>query len=230
MALTVFCDFDGPIVDVSERYYRTYCTCLERACDAPQRLPKAEFWRLKRDRVPDAEIARRSGVRAQELAQFVREVQHTAHQPQLLALDRLQPGADRALQRLADREVRTVIVTLREVTQVAAVLEQFGLADAIAALYGTDDRVAAYRNNVERKQFLLARALTDQSEPVAYVIGDTEADLLAARALGIPSIALACGIRSPSYLLRYQPQRLQPDLACAAAYLLEQTVSALSSR
>jgi len=53
--LRIFTDFDGPIMDVSERYYQVYQYCLKEAKESEQpvtRLSKAEFWRLKRAQVP----------------------------------------------------------------------------------------------------------------------------------------------------------------------------------
>jgi hypothetical protein len=59
--LTVFCDFDGPIVDVSKRYYSTYQLGLadtqefyqRQGITLPiQRLQKQQFWQMKQDRVP----------------------------------------------------------------------------------------------------------------------------------------------------------------------------------
>jgi len=48
--------FDGPIIDVSERYYNVYKFCLDsiRYPDqSVQQFSKAEFWQLKRSRVPE---------------------------------------------------------------------------------------------------------------------------------------------------------------------------------
>ena len=52
-------DFDGPIIDVSKRYYRVYQECLEKSRypDQPvKQLSKDEFWQLKRSRVPEKQI------------------------------------------------------------------------------------------------------------------------------------------------------------------------------
>ena len=47
-------DFDGPIIDVSERYYRVYKFCLDSTRSPEQQvlqLDKSAFWQLKRSRV-----------------------------------------------------------------------------------------------------------------------------------------------------------------------------------
>ncbi|HEY9888592.1 MAG TPA: hypothetical protein V6D02_09350, partial [Candidatus Obscuribacterales bacterium] len=55
---TLFCDFDGPIADVSERYYQTYALALSATHQAYaiqgrvlpiRRLTKAQFWYMKQN-------------------------------------------------------------------------------------------------------------------------------------------------------------------------------------
>ncbi|MFN5981328.1 MAG: HAD family hydrolase, partial [Pseudanabaena sp.] len=51
MKKRIFTDFDGPIMDVSERYYQVYLYCLKKICLPEQivkTLSKSEFWELKR--------------------------------------------------------------------------------------------------------------------------------------------------------------------------------------
>jgi len=60
MKKRIFTDFDGPIMDVSERYYQVYLYCLEKICKPDQvinTLSKSEFWELKRSQIPEKEIA-----------------------------------------------------------------------------------------------------------------------------------------------------------------------------
>ncbi|MCY7334483.1 MAG: HAD family hydrolase, partial [Pseudanabaena sp. CAN_BIN31] len=64
MKKRIFTDFDGPIMDVSERYYQVYLYCLEKIRHPEQALvtlSKSEFWELKRSQVPEKEIAKLSG-------------------------------------------------------------------------------------------------------------------------------------------------------------------------
>src|ERR687893_96470 len=81
--LTVFCDFDGPIVDVSNRYYTTYQLGLadtqgfyqaEGITLPIQMLSKQQFWQMKQDRVPDVELATRSGLQGEQIDFFVGRV------------------------------------------------------------------------------------------------------------------------------------------------------------
>lgn len=233
--LTVFCDFDGPIVDVSNRYYATYQCALEdtqafyqhQGVMLPiQALQKQQFWQMKQDRVPDIEIAMRSGLQAEQIDLFLKRVIEIVNQPALLNLDRLQPGVSWALALLHSQGTRLVLVTLRCQEQATQILRNYGLTRLFSGIYGTDDCDAAYHNYAEGKTQLLAKALTEQSaiagrSTASWMIGDTEADLLAGQALSIPTIALTCGIRSRMYLKQFQPTHIHNDLLAAAHYILE---------
>lgn len=233
--LTVFCDFDGPIIDVSNRYYTTYKLALADTQAAYQDqgillpvhpLSKQQFWHMKQDRVPDVEIAMRSGLQGEQIDFFLGRVLEIVNQPALLGQDRLQPGASWALALLHSQGVRLVLVTLRCQLQATQILRNYGLTRLFSGIYGTSDHQAAYRNNAEVKQQLLEQAITEQSprsgRPCsAWMVGDTEADLLAAQALSIPAIGLTCGIRSSRYLKQFQPNGIYSDLLAAAYYLLD---------
>ena len=232
--MTVFCDFDGPIVDVSDRYYSTYRLALEDTQasyhDLDVSLPigvlsKQQFWQMKQDRVPDVEIAMRSGLQGEQIDLFLGQVRNLVNQPALLQKDKVQPGVRWALALLHSRGVRLVLVTLRCQSQATQILRNYGLARLFSGIYGSEVADAAYQNYAEAKTELLAKAIAEQMLPgshpeSAWMVGDTEADILAGRQWGIPTIALTCGIRSSYSLKKYQPTTLGDDLLCAAHYLL----------
>jgi phosphoglycolate phosphatase len=223
--VTLFCDFDGPIVDVSERYYHTYQLGLaEIEAASPEltlhRLSKAQFWQMKQERTPDVEIAMRSGLQGDQIEGFLSRVKQIVNQPELLAQDQIQPGVKWALSLLHERGVRLVLVTLRQQNQATQILRDHGLESLFSGIWGTHDDTAAYLNQAEHKAYLLELAMQQQDYGSAWMVGDTEADVLAGQSLGIPTIALTCGIRSRSYLQRLEPTRIHTDLLSATRYLM----------
>jgi phosphoglycolate phosphatase len=236
--LTIFCDFDGPIVDVSDRYYHTYQQGLAetQAVYYAQgivlplhQLSKEQFWKMKQERTPDREIAMRSGLQAEQIDAFLERVNQIVNQPALLHQDQLQPGVRWALSLLQAQGVRLVLVTLRCQTQAAQILRTYGLEHVFSQIWGTQDQNAAYVNLAEQKTQLLAQAIAacgaaknKSGAFSAWMIGDTEADILAGQAAGIPAIALTCGIRSQAYLQRFEPTRIHADLLSASHYLVSQ--------
>ncbi|MEB3289709.1 MAG: HAD hydrolase-like protein [Leptolyngbya sp.] len=235
---TLFCDFDGPIVDVSERYYRTYRRGLERlqalavatGGEIPIRyLSKAQFWTFKQNRVPDRQIAHWSGLEGPQIDAFLEQVSHLVNHPSLLIHDQLQGKAQAGLSMLQQGGVRVVIVTLRPPEQVVSFLARHGLEQAISDLYGMPTDQAAYQNQTHHKIERLQAAMATQKSrgydlTHAWMIGDTEADIMAGQALGIETVAVTCGIRSQSYLQSFQPTYLLPNLWTAAQRLQQQVM------
>lgn len=231
-AVTVFCDFDGPIVDVSDRYYHTYKLGLTEVKAAYQAqgidlplhiLSKQQFWQMKQERTPDPEIALRSGLRGTQIELFLERVQQIVNQPQLLHYDRLQPGVQWALTLLHARGIRLVLVTLRCQQQATQMLREYGLLDLFSQIWGAHDDHAAYLNQADHKTRLLEQAIDATIEEgyrsAAWMVGDTEADILAGQSTGIPTVALTCGIRSHSYLQRFMPTQIHTDLLAAAQFV-----------
>lgn len=227
----LFCDFDGPIADVSQRYYATYCSCLERM----QRetgsmqihcLPQNQFWTFKQNRVPDRQIALWSGLTGTEIDRFLAYVAERVNCQELLAYDQPQPLAAEALQHLNLLGVRVVLVTLRSHIQVQQFLDTHGLSHTISDIYGSSSLQAAYTNRAEHKINLLRRAIQAQQKQglnpgSCFMVGDTEADILAGQAADLPTIALTCGIRSRSYLRSFCPTYIKADLWMAVQRLVK---------
>jgi phosphoglycolate phosphatase len=238
---TIFCDFDGPVVDVSDRYYSTYHLALadtaqfyressqelEDGISQPiiRVLSKARFWEMKQNRIPDREIALESGLQEHEIDFFMRRVVKIVNCPDLLKQDKIQPGVSWALNLLHSQGFQLVLVTLRDRTEATQILERHRLIRLFSSIYGTENRQeAAYQNYTEIKTQLLARAIAERATQVsqngAWIVGDTEADILAGQAMQIPTIGVTCGIRSYEQLSQLQPTRIEPDLLTAAHYLV----------
>jgi len=229
--MTVFCDLDGPIVDVSDRYYATYqqgladtqAAYLARGINLNlQIFSKQQFWQMKQNRVPDAEIAKSSGLSGEEIHVFLGCVSQIVNQPDLLHLDRIQPGVQWAIALLHSRGVRLILVTLRPRHQAVQLLQNYGLARLFTSIRGTQMPDAAYHNYTALKTELLAEVAEEFESSLgsAWMIGDTEADILAGQALGIPTIAVTCGIRSHYQLQKHQPNFILSNLVIAVHQLL----------
>lgn len=235
----VFCDFDGPIVDVSERYYQTYRKGLLAVEEYAERrlnrmlaiapLSKAQFWKMKQNRVADIEIAVRSGLPADLFDAFMQRVQRIVNHPSLLSWDCLQPTALSALHHFKDSGLRVVLVTLRHPRQVNAFLSENNLAHLVDEVYGAFDINAAHANRVEQKRELLSEAIAQQTAQgytthKSWMVGDTEADVLAGKELGLDTAALSCGVRSAGYLQQLKPSKIYDCLMSAARELAESAV------
>lgn len=224
--LRLITDFDGPIIDVSERYYRVYQFCLDktrRPNQVVQELAKAEFWQLKRSRVPEKQIALNSGLdeaQAQEFAQLRRQ---TVHTEAYFNYDTLAPGAVDALLKIQQAGIDLAVMTMRRVRELDYAFKKYDLGR-----FFPENRCYCLSNDyvktrdIEDKPLLMARALKELP-PAAdtWMVGDTEADITAAKNYGIKVMAVESGIRDRTQLELYQPDLIVKDFSTAVDLVLE---------
>lgn len=215
--LRLITDFDGPIVDVSERYYQVYCYCLEKT-QLPQQpirqLTKSEFWELKRAKVPEREIGLLSGLETAQAEEFSQLRRQTVHQLSYMIYDRPIPGAISTLEKIQSSGFDLAVMTMRRTRELEMAFAQYDLwrffpPDRRYCL--SDDYIKTA--DVKDKPLLMERAL--QELPPAtevWMVGDTEADIIAAKTHGIPVIGVLSGIRNRGQLERYQPDFIANNL------------------
>jgi phosphoglycolate phosphatase-like HAD superfamily hydrolase len=227
--LRLITDFDGPIIDVSERYYRVYQFCLEkiqRPNQQVQQLAKAEFWELKRSRVPEKKIGMISGLdeaQAQEFSQLRRQTVHTGS---YFEYDTLAPGAPEALSKVQEAGLDLVVMTMRRIRELDYAFKKHDLGR-----FFPENRCYCLSNDyvktrdTDDKPLLMARAI--QELPPAtdiWMVGDTEADIISATKHNIKVIAVECGIRDRAQLEQYQPNLITKDLSSAVDLVLQRTL------
>jgi phosphoglycolate phosphatase len=95
-----------------------------------------------------------------------------------------------------------------------AKLEAAGLRPYFA--FGSFSDQREKREDIFRHAIEEARRLLNRPAAAVYVVGDTPSDIMAARAVGAPIIAIATGIFSPAELAAYRPDTC---VACCADLL-----------
>lgn len=209
--LRLITDFDGPIVDISERYYRVYELCLEKTRRQDQKvrhLSKAEFWQLKRARVPEKQIGIISGLEEQQAEEFAQLRKKTAHTQPYFDYDELAPGAIAALEKVQQAGIDLVVLTMRRIKELDYAFESFDLSR-----FFPENRCYSLSNDyrktrdIDDKPVLMAEALT-KLPPISdtWMVGDTEADIMAAKTHGIKVIGVFVW-NSRSHLPRALPSR-----------------------
>jgi len=218
-------DFDGPIMDVSERYYQVYQFCLEKIRNPDQEikeLPKAEFWALKRSQIPETEIGRLSGLLPSQLKDFAHLRRQTVHTMPYLSYDCLQPEAIPALEAAQNAGIDIVVMTMRRVRELD---EAFDRTD-LRRFFPSQNRYCLGNDYVKTsdtkdKPLLMEQALKELPPATStWMVGDTEADIIAAKTHGVKVIGVLCGIRNQNQLEQHQPDLIMPNLQYAVNFLL----------
>ncbi|AFZ57205.1 HAD family hydrolase [Anabaena cylindrica FACHB-243] len=216
--LRLITDFDGPIMDVSERYYRVYQLCLQETRypdQAVTELSKAEFWELKRSHTAEKYIALKSGLDEQQSQKFTQIRKQTVHTEPYFQYDSLVPGAIEALTKVQQAGIDLVVMTMRRVKELDYAINKYDLSK-----FFPENRRYCLSNDyvktrdIEDKPLLMARALAELP-PAAdtWMVGDTEADITAAKTHGIKVIGVESGIRDRTQLELYQPDLIVKDLS-----------------
>ncbi|NEO31996.1 MAG: HAD family hydrolase [Symploca sp. SIO3C6] len=228
--LRIITDFDGPIMDVSERYYQVYKFCLEQTRHANQQvrqLSKPEFWHCKRARIPEQQIAIDSGLDALQADKFAQLRRQTVHTLPYLTYDQPVPGAVEALSTLKRAGFDLVVMTMRRVRELNEALIRCDLGQ----FFDPDRRYCLSNDYVKTgdtkdKPLLMARALAKL--PPAYdvwMVGDTEADMIAAQTHGIKTMGVLSGIRDRTQLNLYKPDVIFNNLSEVVDSVINQALS-----
>ena len=200
--MDLFFDLDGPILDVSEKYYRLYTDLLHEFGAAP--LAKGEYWEAKRRRVPDAEILGRSGAGAY-LEQFQSRRKALIETSSYWSYDQVWPGMPACLKRLALKHALYLVTLRTHRAPLMQELQHFGLESVFRLVLSTPADNAASRANVKAE---LVTSVLGKGPFSGWFIGDTETDILAGQALRLNTLGVSFGIRSRELLLAVKPDEI----------------------
>ena len=224
--MRIITDFDGPIMDLSARYYHVYQVCLDKVKQPNQSitiLPKSKFWADKQAQVSEQQVGIESGLTATQAEVFKNLRDRHAHQLQYLSLDRVVPGSIAALEKIQASGSDLLVMTLRRTCELMPAFDRYNLAQFFPHHHRyclPDDYVK--HGDVQAKTRLMATALTElKPDPNTWMIGDTEADIIAAQTYNIRVIGVLSGIRDRDRLAQYQPDKIVNNLAEAVEFIFD---------
>jgi len=131
------------------------------------------------------------------------------------------PTALQALSKVQAAGVDLAVMTMRRVRELDYAFNRHNLGE-----FFPENRRYCLSNDyvktrdVEDKPLLMAKALAELP-PAAdtWMVGDTEADIAAAKKHDIKIIAVESGIRDRTQLASYQPDMILPDLKTVVDYI-----------
>lgn len=214
-------DLDGPILDVSEKYYRIYTDFLQQYTGA-EVLSKKKYWDLKRTRVQDADILALSNV-VSCLGEYQEFKMQRIEDESYLAYDVIWPELKEVYEKLFKKH-RVVLVTLRTyenktLWELNNHLQISSWFSDVLSLSG-DMYPKGLRWKAKSDALLNSGIDLSFNKKDLFFVGDTETDIKAAKELGIHSIAVSFGIRSRDLLELAEPDIII-DTPCELAEFLK---------
>jgi len=206
----LYLDLDGTLLDIREKYHRLHCRIALDLGYEP--LPRGTFWDHKRRGValeallPGWEEAARAEYSQRWLAEI--------ELPLYTRFDRLVPGARDALVRLAPRFELVLVTLRRDGLELRRQLRRLGVAQLFSRLLVRGDH-----GGLELTKAQLLRLTVPPDERASMVVGDSEEDVRAARALGSPFVAVLTGMRDRAFLAALGPDLIIESVAQLPATL-----------
>ncbi len=195
----IFIDLDGPILDVSDRYYRVYNDILHGSNS--NMLSKEIYWELKQNIVPEKEIHLLSNTNISYM-EYNKRRGELLEAPFYLKHDSLQSNAKEILKYLSEH-TNVILVTLRRLdSNLHDELKHFKIHQYFTAiLFSNSDATPRWSIKYNLIRDYLGAKNTDNH----VLIGDTETDIEAGNRLNMVTIAISNGIRSETILKRSCP-------------------------
>lgn len=189
-------DLDGTLIDVSEKY----CWVHKKSADDAglASLEKSLYWRLKRLRVPEDEIlALVNPVNDVLFEKYKSRWKNNIESDEALSRDTLVTNCLTVLEYLKDLDFDIGIATMRR-NEAAALRQMENLG--IKKFAGETAIAGASVVPSSAAKISLFKKLLVGNYREIFIVGDTEADLLAARCLNATGIAACCGLRDKKIL------------------------------
>ncbi len=201
----VFFDLDGPIIDVAPKFYRIYSDIFLK--HGHTTLPCQEYWELKRNKIPEPEIVQRTAP-VEFVKPYIAERLSVIEDIEYLAFDQIQCGAVEVLKSLQVSFPLT-LVTLRNRRQsLLWELDHFRLGQYFKDILTMEENHGDHSIKIR-----LIRDFCGKERMEGVLIGDTEADIRAAQALGLKACGVSFGIRTHEYLARLEPDYVVDTVA-----------------
>ncbi|MGL4378177.1 MAG: HAD family hydrolase, partial [Microcoleaceae cyanobacterium] len=178
-------------------------------------------------RIPESQIALKSGLDEEQTEMFVKIRHQNAHNMSLLVYDQPVAGAVEALQTCQKSGIDLVVMTMRRQRELDEALHRCHFRK-----FFTKNRRYCIGDNYHKtkdihdKPLLMANAIA--SLPPAsktWMVGDTEADIISAQSQGIPIIAVLSGIRDRAQLEKHKPDLILNNLAESVEFILSEKLS-----
>lgn len=192
----LFLDFDGTINDSSLRAYESYSRAINRLGGIP--VEYQVFLYNKRNGIEKADLLFQSGINSSAVDTFDDYVMFLIESESCLLLDSLYDWSLGLLSALSELEVELCLLTSRQRPELLnRQIDNYCIRKYFSEIFVERDKAS----------FLSSQGL----ESTCIIIGDTEAEIVAARRARISCVSVTWGMRSRGFLSGLSPEYLADD-------------------
>ena len=198
----VIFDLDGTLADTAPDVHKSMNLLRAR-----YGLPPISLEEAKKSIGPGPDLFAKHiapGASPAKMKEIIREFR-SIYSEHLLDQTRLFPGIREVLDELSELGIALAVVTNKPTAYSRAILEGLGVADRFRAILGPE---AVERQKPAPDAILKAMELLGTKPHETLMVGDTEYDIRAARAAGVPVCAVEYGYSPPHLLRRFAPDYL----------------------
>ena len=190
-------DFDGTIINVARRDYAIYCKLLSDLSGLT--LPFETYWSMRRARTDIHLILSQSGILDKnDINIFLQQRTEMIEEENYLALDTVIPGVIETIMLNRSLFVPYLVTTRNYVERLYWQIGKLGLTTVF------DDIIVAKKQKTDAYS---------KVNNLKIIVGDTENDIDAAKALCVASVGVLSGIRNAATIQRFHPQFIADSVA-----------------
>lgn len=204
---TLCVDLDGTLLDVRNRHFVVYQTVVTELGGIP--LPIDVFWEKKRANIAVTELMAQSGLSRTQLSAYYARFMSRIEHPDYLVHDSLLPGVVSALAALKDMHL-ILVHTRADARSTHDQLQTMKLMHIF-------DEVHLTETTAHSKYEDILPTTPDKRRTI--VVGDSEADIIAAQYHGYICIAVTSGVRNREQLSHRLPDYIIDSVAQVPAII-----------
>jgi phosphoglycolate phosphatase-like HAD superfamily hydrolase len=220
LQVKIFLDFDGVLVDNALRLYTLYSDLMSEFDRQP--LPMESYWILKRERISEQDILKKSGLEDAALTElYFKKRAELIESRHYLQLNTVVNGCFEFLEFLRKQGETILITTRHNRENLFWEIDEKKLSPYFPkVLCGSDTSIPPAEikiKMVEKEGF--------PNGSKGMIIGDTEAEILCGQKVGLFTVALTTGIRNRNYLMH-----MKPDMICDTVYQIAESWDSIMER
>jgi phosphoglycolate phosphatase-like HAD superfamily hydrolase len=192
-------DLDGTLIDVRPRYEKLYRDLIGGYKGTI--LPGEKYWRLKKNKMPEIEIAILSGLNEDNAYKYAQERLSLIENEDYLSIDKVFFGVFELLNRLG-QDSCYLVTKRRNKDALYDQLIDLKILNLFGAIYTHNNNFEHKKNSFE--EIIQIHSRNDTKGKIT-VVSDSPNDIIDAKCVGVNSIAVLSGLRAEHILQESNP-------------------------